>query len=267
MRKGEHLYNTEICPISFIPKPVTIQPEVFAHITDRVVPGVLDYYLISNYGRIFHKYRNEFLAVNIDSKGYCYKPLATVNGAKNCRIHRLVMMTFEFVDNCNNLFVNHIDGIKTNNYIWNLEWVTPSENSEHAFRYGLNKGRYSIPEDKIRHACELLQDQSIPINEVAKITEISYSIVSAIASKRAHVDISSEYNIQPRKIANNLSEQEVNMLCLYYERNPKDDNLDNYCAKALEAIGYKDPNHKLVRTAKKIFSKETYSYISDGYNF
>lgn len=266
MRKGQRLYDSSISPISF--RPVIMQPEVFMPITDRVVPGVMDYYLISNYGRLFHKFENRFLTVNLDSKGYSYKPLATVNGPKNCRIHRLVMMTFIYFPGCENILVNHKDGIKTNNFIWNLEWATPSMNIQHAVDTGMKKKKYKpIPEDKLRKACELLQDQSIPINEIAKITKLSYGIVSSIASKRAHVDISSQYNIQPRKISNNLSKDEIHKLCRYFEQNPKDDNLDNYCAKALEAIGYKDPNHKLVRTAKKIFSKETYSYISDGYNF
>ena len=48
-------------------------------------------------------------------------------------VHRLVAIAFLEPDSTR-LFTNHKDGVKTNNVVGNLEWVTKSENAIHSFR-------------------------------------------------------------------------------------------------------------------------------------
>lgn len=74
-----------------------------------------------------------------DNGGYLY-----VNLCKDCVstthfIHRLVAEAFVInVDTNIYVEVNHKNGNKHRNVFNNLEWVTPSENMQHAIRLGLN---------------------------------------------------------------------------------------------------------------------------------
>lgn len=54
-------------------------------------------------------------------------------------LHRLILMTFCPNENAENLFVNHKDGNRRNNNLDNLEWSTPSENTQHAYDTCLNE--------------------------------------------------------------------------------------------------------------------------------
>ena len=89
-----------------------------------------DGYEISNYGRVI-SYKNKKpreMTISKYSNGYCFVSLSKNGIVKTYSIHRLVMTTFNPVENMEHLEVNHLDCDKTNNRIDNLEWVTPKEN-------------------------------------------------------------------------------------------------------------------------------------------
>lgn len=69
--------------------------------------------------------------------GYLYVKLSKNGKRKHSYVHRLVAINF-LGDHSDDLVVNHIDGIKENNSLNNLEWVTHQENEEHAVKNGLN---------------------------------------------------------------------------------------------------------------------------------
>lgn len=68
--------------------------------------------------------------------GYVWVVLCKNGKTKTHSVHRLVAIAF--IENPNKLpAVNHIDGNKENNAVYNLEWCTNHENQIHAARNGL----------------------------------------------------------------------------------------------------------------------------------
>lgn len=92
----------------------------------------------SNFGRIksFKGSKQRILKPSITRYGYLQVFLSKKSKDKPFEIQRLVAQLF--VPNPENkLEVNHKDGNKFNNHVSNLEWVTHSENMQHATRTGL----------------------------------------------------------------------------------------------------------------------------------
>lgn len=97
-------------------------------------------YLITTNGEVISKnYRNtrknglKTLMPTVD--GYL---CVGVDNNKKVTVHRLVAQTF--IPNPDRKeTVNHINGVKTDNRVENLQWATRSENVKHAFDTGLKK--------------------------------------------------------------------------------------------------------------------------------
>jgi hypothetical protein len=98
-------------------------------------------YEISNWGRVksykHDKINGRLLSICVNRDGYSYVVLRDAEKQKNYKtIHQLVARAF-ILNSDNKSQVNHIDGDKQNNTISNLEWVTPQENTLHAYNNGL----------------------------------------------------------------------------------------------------------------------------------
>lgn len=114
-------------------------------------------YLIHKNGYVINSATGRIIKHCLISKGY--KSVHLCNGAKpkSFYIHRLIALAF--IDNpFNKPFVNHINGVMTDNRIENLEWCTAKENIIHAYATGL-----------VPHETKVLQGAKLTCAEVIEI--------------------------------------------------------------------------------------------------
>lgn len=109
----------------------------------KSIEGFEGYYKISTFGRILNEKTKTIKKPSINKYGYMQTPLYRDGEAKNCRVHRLVASAFIPIRESATQ-VNHINGIKTDNRVENLEWCTGSENIKHAFDNGLKSVKKGI---------------------------------------------------------------------------------------------------------------------------
>lgn len=92
-------------------------------------------YVVNRLGEVVSLRRESQVKQTLGNRGYYRVDL----GGQPFLVHRLVAIAFVPGRTERRIWVNHIDGDKTYNYYENLEWVTPGENREHAFRMGLSR--------------------------------------------------------------------------------------------------------------------------------
>lgn len=102
------------------------------------VVGYKWFYKVSSLGRVMwlinqQKQYRERILKPWTATGYCYLNLCKYGKQKTAKVHRLVAEAF-LPNPQNKRCVNHINWIKTDNRVENLEWATHSENRFHAKR-------------------------------------------------------------------------------------------------------------------------------------
>ncbi len=168
--------------------------------TEEIWKDVVGYeglYQVSNLGNA-RSFMGRRLSIGVEcyklkasnsSKGYKFISIS----AKTAYIHRLVAKAF-IPNPLNKPQINHINGIKHDNRVENLEWCTSSENRIHAFEKGLAKVLHGINHGR----CKLTNEQVLKIRELALQGMGSYKIAKEIGI------------VSPKQIRNIISRKEWN---------------------------------------------------------
>ncbi len=98
---------------------------------------------VSTFGRLRNAKTKHVYSFGYGDGGYL-QACVSVNGRRlNVHVHRCVAETF-LPNECGYEIVNHMDGCKQHNDVWNLEWCTRKENYFSRCRYGANRLRCAI---------------------------------------------------------------------------------------------------------------------------
>ena len=163
----------------------------------KQIKGFEGLYDISNKGRVRswinkagNKMKDPYIRKMRKNYGYVYCNLKKGDKYYAKRVHRLIAI--EFIPNPQNKpCVNHKNGIKDDNRIENLEWVTHRENDIHAFKTGLREsvkgednGHSKITEKDVIEIRDLCSNSSLTQREIGIKFGISQPVVSEIHNRR-----------------------------------------------------------------------------------
>ncbi len=100
--------------------------------------GIEEIYGVTRDGRVWNFLEKKWLLSKKTHQGYITVYVKKNGWWKSFRVHRLVASTF-LPNSFRYPYVNHKNGIKTDNRVENLEWCSISQNCRHAIALGLKK--------------------------------------------------------------------------------------------------------------------------------
>lgn len=170
------------------------------HSEERWLPvvGCEGRYDVSSRGRVRslqnnwgHK-RIKMMSLVLGRAGYPFVVLMVNKVRRQPNVHRLVAESF-IGPIPDGMQVNHKNGIKSDNWIENLEIVTPSENALHSVRVLGNKTGYQagekhpnalLTDKQYDEACALILEGKLLDREIAELFGVSRNVVKRLKNLR-----------------------------------------------------------------------------------
>jgi hypothetical protein len=171
------------------------KPEVWKKIEDY------SKYSVSSHGRIRNDETGKLIAIHY-RKDYARVSIYSDEGPRKTHSLHLIV-AYHFVENPEGLDeVNHKNGVKSDNYYENLEWVTHSENMTHAHQTGLRRRTAGeenpfnkLEESTVHKICELFQNgrRIFQVRKELNLEHLSHACIGNIYHRKNWTDVSKDY--------------------------------------------------------------------------
>lgn len=253
---------------------IVVNNVTYYEITDEAMHNVVPkQYYISVNGEIYNKNTETFMPIYHNDGRYYFTYLATIHQSRRAVfIHRLLMITFNYIPQYAFMQVNHIDGNKANNSLSNMEWVTLQGNNEHAQINNLICTGDDCPWSKLTEAdvheiCQIIASKNYTtLGEIAAKYNCSLCTIGDIVRGRSWKDISSQYDLD-YDVRHNFSDQEVHQICRIFSQN-KGQPFDFLYYMVLLFMGYPDET-RIRRRIRKLYSRNKRAFydITSQYDY
>ena len=165
--------------------------EIISYIGEMKQTQYLNYF-VNEQGDVFSTKHGSIKRLKSGNhpQGYLLISICNNGNSKNILVHRLIAQTF--IPNAENKpEVNHKNGIKWDNRVENLEWVTKSENMSHAKSTGLfnnggeNHYNTKLTKEQIIQIRELYATKKYTQKQLGKMFGIKTRTISDIINKKS----------------------------------------------------------------------------------
>lgn len=248
---------------------------IFIEITDDIVPNIKEksYYININ-GDVYSKFLDGLMKQYLSPYGYwCVSLKLKGNIPRHCKIHRLIMLIFNHEPGCEQLVVNHLDTVKTNNNLYNMEWTTNPLNTKHAMEHGLMKScedhsEAILTNQQVHEICSrLAQDPHQSISALGREYNVSMETIRRIATGNGWREIRSQYDIAYELDYGRITPEMAEEMCKIFQKNKGLDFSFSYF-EIISKLGLDntEQNRKRIR---RIYKREpkNFPYITCKYDY